>query len=238
MTVLIGKKYIKMIGKPLRDQGFAVIPVPDNPNVDARLSGHVDLSVFVREKTAVLAQYLKSSPDIVNLLSMSGYRVCFAKKSQYPQYPGDATLCAKCIGSAVIHSEAVTDPVIRSLTDEWIDVRQGYSACSVLVVDDRSLITSDRGIAATAAAHGIEVLQIRAGHIKLEGFDYGFFGGAAFAANDTVYFTGDPAQHPDGDKIIRLIRNRRKSVEILTDSPMFDIGGAVVLPNAANIAFP
>ena len=74
-------------------------------------------------------------------------------------------------------------------------------------------------------------LDIAPGHIALEGFPYGFIGGAAFKiSDDTMAFTGTLDEHPDGERIVGYLAEYGLGSVFLTDKPIFDIGGAVALP--------
>ena len=54
---------------------------------------------------------------------------------------------------------------------ELIDVPQGYSKCSTVVLDERSIITYDRGIIKACEGRGLEVLEIRPGFVELADYD-------------------------------------------------------------------
>jgi hypothetical protein len=41
---MIGERYLEKLGTALESMNTEVIWIPDNPNVDPRLRGHVDLS--------------------------------------------------------------------------------------------------------------------------------------------------------------------------------------------------
>jgi hypothetical protein len=96
-------------------------------------------------------------------------------------------------------------------------------------VDDNALITSDNAIANAAEKLGISVLKISPGGIELEGFDYGFIGGASITLNDAVAFTGAISNDCDRIRIEEFIAGRGKSTIYLTGCQAFDIGGAVVI---------
>lgn len=228
--ILIGERYLSRLKKPLSAAGFEPIPVPDNPFVDKRLAGHVDLSVFKADKkTLIVSRSLQENAELVKFLT-NKYRVITASKEQTPDYPHDANLCARVLGDHIIHNLKYSDPAIKNYTNKHlIDVRQGYSSCMVCVVDRNAVITSDHGIAVAAAKNGIDVLEIRQGYIVLDGFDTGFIGGASFLHEETVYFTGMLNEHPDFDKICYFIKAHGKAVINLTPETAFDIGGAVVL---------
>ena len=109
-----------------------------------------------------------------------------------------------------------------------IACKQGYARCSVCVVDENSIITADRGIAAAARKNGIDVLMIRPGFIALDGFPYGFIGGAAFKiAADILSFTGTLDRHPDKAAIEDFLSAKKIKPVYITHYPIFDIGGAL-----------
>ena len=233
-TILIGEKYADRLEKPLERLGFEPLYVPDNPDVDERLSGHVDLSVFYDgEKRLYLAPFLKSS-ELVFQLKKLGFSTIFPKFLQNSSYPQDAQMNIRSFGNTCIYSEKVScreivdTLALRGLT--MIPVRQGYCGCSVCAVDERSIITADPGIHRTVIAHGLDSLLIRPGHIVLDGFEYGFLGGATFMLSETqLAFTGVLRRHPDEEKILDFLKNHGKEPVFLTDEPIFDIGSAIPL---------
>ena len=109
-----------------------------------------------------------------------------------------------------------------------ISCKQGYARCCTCVVDEGAIITSDRGIAAAARKKGIEVLEISAGHIALEGFPYGFIGGASFKLEKNILaFTGTLDRHPDREAIGQFLFLRKVHPVYITQEPVFDIGSAI-----------
>lgn len=113
---------------------------------------------------------------------------------------------------------------------ETVNVNQGYTRCSTLVVNDKAVITADKSIEKGMKNYGVEVLLISAGNIVLEGFDYGFIGGASFSDNNTIYFFGDITKHPDYNKIKEFTSKHNSIIEILCKTqPLTDIGGAVLI---------
>ena len=227
-TVLIGERYRKFLETHLKNQGFNTIWIPDNPNIDHRLAGHCDLSVFKYEKTIILSQHLENDA-VVNYLTQRGYEVKISSFKQGKLYPDDVNLCAALVGDRLLHNPKLTDKYILKLSQDPISVKQGYCRCMCLVLNNKSLITSDAGIANTLISCGYDVLLINNGKISLPGFNYGFIGGAAFVNSDTVYFTGDIMKHPDGKKICDFIHSRVMKIVCLTSNELIDIGGAIVI---------
>lgn len=108
-----------------------------------------------------------------------------------------------------------------------IPVKQRYARCSICVVDERSIITADHGIAKSCQGL-LDVLEIEPGHIELPGFDYGFIGGCSFKLNaHELAFTGNLRTHPDAERIESFLRERGVKSVCMTDGPLLDIGSAV-----------
>ncbi len=228
-TLLIGERYREKLGFSLISNEFEVFWLPENYEIDQRLASHADLSAFRFEKKLILANYLKNSCELVKLLTSRGYEVIISDQIQNPVYPGDVNLCAATLGSKLIHNNKYTDPKILSLGVEVINVKQGYSRCTALILDENCAITADKGIAEAISEIGVEVLQIAEGGIELDGFSNGFIGGASFKAEDTIYFTGVLENHPSGKIIKNFIIKHGYKICCLTNEHLFDIGGAIYI---------
>lgn len=231
--VIIGAKYAHLLEESLKMCGITPLFVPDNPNVDERLSGHADLSVFHAGGEEIwLAPYLRESGFAARLTAM-GAQVHIADIAQSAAYPHDAQMNIAALGGAFIYNpKASYTPVVEHLANvrgmRGAPVRQGYAKCSVLVVDERSIITQDAGIAHAARGIGLDVMEIIPGYVALDGFEYGFLGGAGFKpAADIMAFTGTLAAHPDRARILAFLAARGVNAVYLTGLPVFDIGSAI-----------
>lgn len=146
-------------------------------------------------------------------------------------YPQDIIYNAACTGRYFIHNLKFTAPALltaaRDLGMELIDVRQGYTKCSTVIVDGSSVITYDKAIAAPCSAAGLDVLLIRPGHIRLPGYDTGFIGGTSGRLGDTVYFNGDLTSHPDCSAIISFIESKGLRLKWFREWPLTDIGSLI-----------
>jgi hypothetical protein len=224
----IGEKYRQRLGISLQSQ--EILWLPDNTEIDQRLAGHADLSLFLPgNKDYISAPSVY--PYIANILTnkgLIGHTAC----SQGPSYPDDVGLCLCCTGRYTIYNPDTIDSTAKQLiTGAQVLVTQGYTKCTVSVVGPDSIITADCGIASKAALAGMNVLQITPGHIVLDGFDYGFIGGASFLLDaHTMAFTGTLDGHPDKNKILRFLADHGVRPVFLTREPIFDIGGAIILP--------
>ena len=150
------------------------------------------------------------------------------------KYPENVRLNCLYLGGRLYAKHSATDSAVldycRRNDIPTVNVNQGYTRCSVLLIGNRAAVTADRGIADALQKDGAEVLLIAPGHVTLPGFDCGFIGGAGFCDGDTVYCFGDITRHPDFEKIKALCVKHNSKIEILcADKPLTDLGGAVLL---------
>ena len=202
-SLIIGEKYSKILTQPLEKLGINVILVPNNPNVDPRLSGHADLSLLHGGGDRLwLAPYLKGS-GFSKALEGMGFRLLYPDMAQSSLYPEDAQLNMCICGDKLIYNPRtgardIAEYLTISLGLQPVVCRQGYSKCAVCVVDRGAIITADRGAAAASKKAGLDVLLISPEGVGLKGFDWGFIGGAAFKISSNILaFTGRLDEHPD-----------------------------------------
>lgn len=144
-------------------------------------------------------------------------------------YPEDVAFNAACTGKYFIHNLKLTAPDLlqeaKNRNMKLIDVRQGYTKCSIVVVDETSIITYDEGIAkACSPFDDLDVLLVSPGFVRLDGFDTGFIGGASGRIGDEVIFNGDLSGHPDFARIVEFIESRGLKCKWFEEYPLTDIG--------------
>ena len=232
-TVLIGQRYASYLERPLKDLGIEGELVPENPFVDPRLSGHVDLSVFHAGDSRIdFAPFLRHAELEAKLKSWGG-EIRFLSVQQGERYPQDAQFNACVVGSFFLYAKHTA---ATEIVNEMHDVRgatpiickQGYTRCSVCPVTENAIITADAGIARQVSRYGLDVLLVQAGYVELSGFPYGFLGGAAFKlSRDTLAFTGSLAGHPDEARVLSFLEEHGIQPVFLTNGPLLDIGGAI-----------
>lgn len=178
-----------------------------------------------------------------------------------PDYPNDIIYNAVCTRDYVFHRIENTDRDLMDAIITWrqglaydtyqpdseghfheetkvIGVRQGYTRCSCLPVNNDSFITSDEGIARALEAQGAAVLLICEGHIKLRGFEHGFIGGTGgniyinsggITDQKAIIFNGDLSTHPDFEKITGFIKSRNILPVWFEDYALEDIGSILAI---------
>lgn len=146
-------------------------------------------------------------------------------------YPAEAAFNAACTGKYFIHNLKVTAPRLldaaKSISMELIHVPQGYTKCSTVIVDERSIITYDRGIEKACSSAGLNVLLITPGHVLLPGYTTGFIGGCSGRIGDKVIFNGNLSAHPDFENICDFIQSRGLKCVWFDSYPLTDIGSII-----------
>lgn len=232
--LIIGEKYRKKLENALIANNLEPIWMPDNPYVDERLSAHADLAVNnFSTNQMILSEYLQNS-ELFKQLNTLGYTCSAANNPIKPQYPYDAGLNICLIGNKLIYNsrticEELNKP-LGAISINRIDCRQGYTKCSVCIVDENSIITADRAIADKAIAFGMDVLLTDNSIVDLNGFNNGFIGGAAFKLSKfKIAFTGTIESSKEKNAIENFLSERDVEAVYLTENKLFDIGSAILI---------
>lgn len=150
------------------------------------------------------------------------------------KYPGDVLLNVASLGNTLILNPSTCAKEILDYAYQEgmniIKVKQGYTKCSTLIVNDHAIITEDEGIykAVLDSNLNIDALLIKKGYVNLSGYDYGFIGGASVVIDKNVFFFGAIQKHPDYDKIKLFLDGQGKNIiQLSDDKPLLDIGGCV-----------
>ena len=230
-----GERYRPLLAGAFERLGIEPLWLPDAIGADKRLAGHADLSMIHPGGNRIISSCGEKTDTE---LTRRGFEVV-SVPGPGRSYPEDCALNACIAGGRLFHRTDITERAVLAGTrgTEPVNIAQGYAKCCTCVVDENSVITSDRGIAAAARAHGLDVLEIAPGYIELEGFDYGFIGGASFKLSKTeLAFTGRLDFHPDWRKITCFLERKRIRICILTDYPAFDVGSVLPLTEAGTEA--
>ena len=225
-NIILAKNAPERAVYTLEDMGYNVIPSGCLSGVQKPLAYHPDMQIVKCGNGYICApecyEHYKMHicAELVQGESVPGYN-----------YPDDIAYNIAVTGKYAIHNFPYTDPVfLKKSPYNHISVNQGYSKCSVCVVSEDAVITSDKGIADTIVKAGLDVLVVSTGHVMLEGYDYGFIGGASGLIDSGVLcFCGDIATHPDYDDIVSFCRKYRVEVVSLGDGAPVDVGTIIAV---------
>lgn len=229
-SVVMGQDYPK-IADAIRELGVNVIELPVNKHISVPVKAHADMSAYYCGNGALILSGSIFSACTAEAFPV-GMRLLKASNPQASQYPQDIGLNACEIGELIICRRQYTDPRILEHAEKQgksiINTNQGYSKCSVCILDERHIITADRSIAKAVRDFGIETLCIEPGFFRLPGYDFGFIGGCSFkTARDTIAFTGSLCGHPNEAQIRDYIHNIGFKTIFLTNEPCLDVGSII-----------
>lgn len=193
---------------------------------DLQRAGH---QIHLIAKTGRTYDPVSAHPDIYLCGLGPGGPVFFGDPAKVgAEYPKNILYNAACTGAFFIHNLNNTDPKLlaQAAGMEKIHVRQGYAKCSIVIVDETSIITADRGIY-KACRQKLDVLLVDPGHVALKGFSYGFLGGASGRVGDEIIFNGNLEAHPDWEKIRSFIESHRLKVKYFPQYALEDIGSII-----------
>ena len=224
--VALGKKYNKTIDAFV-NLNIKIIGLECNLLPDY-LSGHTDLQLFHFGNNIIFKNEFKEGE------SFSDFKINIIPEVLKSEYPYDCLLNCVCIGNSLICNAKTVSKLILTSAEKAglriIEVRQGYTKCSICVLNENAIITDDESVFKSTQNYFDDVLLISKGSIRLQTKDYGFIGGATgkIAANKLA-FNGRVESHADHNKILDILyKYNIEPVELLIDS-LEDIGSIIPL---------
>lgn len=221
----------KRTTKALSSMGITCITTKESRDLSPPVNKHADMLChhLGGKHIAVYNDQTELIKKLINL----GAVIIKPQKNLQADYPNDIALNVLRLAKLSFGKINSIDPKLLSYYSssqevETVDVKQGYTKCSVCVVDEKSIITSDKSIAQKARERGINVLLISPGYIELKGYEYGFIGGTCGKIHKNILaFAGDIKTHPQSDDIINFCMERSVSVISLHNGPLQDIGSII-----------
>ena len=229
VTRVVAGKLPVSVKNELKKRNIEIITIENNSIINNSLSNHADLQLIHLGSECILIN--DNQKEAIKKLGEYGFNVdLFTLKGG--KYPFDCAVNAAFLGKKVICKYEILEEKLKEhiLKNNYniINVNQGYSKCSVCVVNENSVITEDESVKNACEKHGIDVLLIRKGCVLLDGFDYGFIGGASFKINEkTLAFIGRVENHPDFTVINDFLRSKGIDYLSLGDVELTDVGSII-----------
>ncbi|MDP4180796.1 MAG: hypothetical protein Q8942_06865 [Bacillota bacterium] len=230
--LIIDARINQRIQSSLSEMNIGLLKTARIPNVYDAISYHPDIMLHhVGGKKLVYAPGLDES--LLNTLLSHGFHMIKGLTELTSAYPGDIAYNAARVGNFVIHNTKYTDPILRAELEkesvEFIHVKQGYSKCSISIVDENAIITSDQGIAKESEKKGINVLLIEPDeNIILPSLNMGFIGGCTCKIDkNTLAITGNYLKLKESEKIEEFLMSRGISIVSLSDDKPLDVGSLI-----------
>ncbi len=227
MRVYVSLEIPNVIEEKLKKYGD-IVRLPPFSKLDNPVSCHADMLMFYSEvsgKAVVPEEYYSENRALFCDLDIET-----AEESFGNEYPKDIWLDACKMGEYLFCNEKYTSEKVKR-GYKVINVKQGYAGCSVLRVNEKALISADGGICKKGKQLGMDVLQISAGHILLDGYSFGFIGGASFVCGKDVLFFGDITDHPDYKSIKEFLAKHEMNIICIDSLPLTDYGSAILVDN-------
>lgn len=212
----------------LEKMGIDAIRLPSFSVLQPQVSDHADmLCFFYGKKLLVHRDYYNENKDLFDSLGIS---ITLSGEPIGSNYPYDVLFNSVLTDNGILFSNTeYTSALIRGMAERSVRVKQGYTSCSTCRVDAFSFITADKGLYNAYTSNGIDCLLVSSGEIAIKGYDHGFIGGASLVFDDKVCFFGDVTKHRDYLKIKEFVECRGKTTVCLSDEPLYDVGGGIVL---------
>lgn len=193
------------------------------------LSGHPDI-FFCQVGNTLIAS--PDVPEIFNdLLKKREIRFTYGKHAIGSEYPSCAHYNAVITKNFLIHNLSLTDNVIlcSATGKKKIDVRQGFTRCSLLMLDEENFITSDEGIFKTLKNERLHGLWVSPKNVLLPGYKHGLFAGACGVYGKEIFICGNLNHFSDGEKVKAFAESLDFRIIELYDGPLFDGGGMLFM---------
>ena len=139
-----------------------ILALPSINNVYEEISSHVDIYISKIKDTLIIE---KAMYDNIKEKVLDN-DICIVRGNETVKnpYPNDILYNVCVIGNNAIHNFKYTDKKLLEIIDKKglnkININQGYSNCSIAVIDDNSAIVSDKKIANMLQEYGIDTLYI------------------------------------------------------------------------------
>lgn len=230
---LVDKRLSRSMEDELRKRNIEIIKTVKCDRVYESISYHPDISLCNLGYGNIVVE-----PSLYKhyneLLEKYDFNIIKGETILQEKYPSDIAYNVAIVGNYAIHNFKYTDKKILEFIEnnglEKINVEQGYSKCSICIVDDSSVITSDKGIYNKLINTELECLLIEAGHIKLFGMNYGFIGGCTgLISKSELAFFGDIRKHPSYSDIKYFLDKKGKKIVVLGEEELLDLGSLIPL---------
>ena len=213
----------------LKNHGITVLKTAKLNTLYESVDGHPDMQIhhlgdnlFVCEGT-LLSYYQNLIPDAKLIPG--------AKVSN--KYPYDIALNACRAGDFLFHYFDFTDYNIleyyKTKSVKLINVKQGYSKCSICIINEKAIITSDVKIAEKANKNGLDALFYDSNQIMLKNLPKGFIGGISGLINkNTLAINGNIEKLDENKRLLDFCQRYEVNIISLSDEIPEDIGS--ILP--------
>ena len=230
--LIIDKRMRKIEKEKLKELGYELVEIQKSSNVYEEISSHVDIFVCKIGKKIIVepTQY-----KVIENNVYSKENIVIGQEKIGKKYPYDIKYNVCIIGKRALHNFEFCDQKIKQeLTQqgyEIINTAQGYTNCSIAVINENSAIVTDKGLYKILEKHNVDVLYLEyEPDIKLltqNGYSNrkGFIGGAISRIDDKIIIFGDLNKIDKDEKIREFISNSGLEMVEFKELDVVDYGG-------------
>ena len=232
---LIGADAPTNLISALEREGFRAVVMPNDTRLPVPVSSHADMLLFpLEDKIFISKGYAGVCLDELKIIKDYGYTVVLCDGEPRNEYPYDILFNIALVGNNAIGNLRYADRTVMEylIKNQYSThtVKQGYAKCSSVILGDKAVISADSGILSAARAIGVDTLHIEnSPTVSLEGYDYGFLGGACGYFDTTLYFCGDISLHPEYEQMSSFCEKHGISLCSLCENQLYDVGGIFFL---------
>lgn len=212
----------------LKEYGYICIPTEKSTDVSRPISLHADvLYLKADNKTIYISECQKNN---IELLKKLGYAVKTVKLS--PGYKTESKLNFVITDDMILcNPKTCIDISEISENKDIIYTNQGYTKCSTIFLGNNNFITEDESVCEALSKADKKCLLIEKGHVRLDGYEYGFIGGASvyLEREKTVIFAGNISKHNSYKLIEKFCSSCGITVDSVDENDLCDIGGVVII---------
>ena len=226
MKALINESVAKIFEEKT---GISTIPLKPYKRLDFPVASHADMLFCVLDDIIFCYRDYVCENNLLNELNSSGKNIVFVSKKCEKEYPQDIGLNVLVMGKSLFCNVKYTAEEILEYAKERnysiTNVKQGYSSCSTLVLNDNNALTSDPSIYNAIIKAGKNAFLVDNSTIKLDGYGCGFIGGASGVFGQNVYVFGDISSLSNGKQAREIICNLGYNIIPILLGEVYDFGG-------------
>ena len=205
-----------------------IVSVAENKFLDAPISKHADILANYVGKSIFLVD--ENQVELCSFIKNNDGKSVVIENIKSP-YPNDCLLNFADIGDYIICNKSIlSEQIVKNLPQkEIIDVKQGYSKCSVCICKQNTVITDDISIYnALLQYDNINSLLVEKGSVSINKYNYGFIGGCCgLIDKNLLLFNGELSTHIDFDKIEKFLYDNNVKYIDIKGKPLTDIGSII-----------
>lgn len=229
--IIVNKKLDIITSSILKNKNIELIKSDNNLSVQRDLAYHPDLQIC----------HLGDNNFVVSIENYNYYKnllpdakLIEGETKLYFKYPNDCYYNSVFVGKNLICNIKCTDINILEYAKinnyQIINVNQGYTKCSVLPLNENSVLTSDIGIKDTLEKNNFNVFYIDAKQIYLDGYNNGFIGGCGFMlSKEELFICGNISETKEFKELIKFLNSLNIKLLYIEKIPLMDYGSFIAI---------